>query len=140
MGGSKAKQEIAKYNEDVGDTCNYCKEADSTVNHIRWQCKYFEPQRRHGDPEFAAVPYKYLLQCIQCGIAPAMKIGGERTYRGADFVEEFDENMKTHLGKDMELHKEKGNTDETQGTKISYPNRAGSAKELAKPEANYAHA
>ena len=24
MGGSMAKQEIVKYNEDVADTCNYC--------------------------------------------------------------------------------------------------------------------
>ena len=37
MGRSMAKREIAKYNEDVDDTCNYCKEADSTVNDIRWQ-------------------------------------------------------------------------------------------------------
>ena len=86
------KQEIAKYNEDVDDTCNYCKEADSTVNHIRWQCKYSEPQRREQDPELAAVPYKYLLQCVQCGTAPAMKIDGDRTYWGADFDEETDKN------------------------------------------------
>ena len=37
MGGSAAKQEIAKYNEDIDDTSNYCEEADSTVNHIRRQ-------------------------------------------------------------------------------------------------------
>ena len=61
MGGSMVKQEIAKYNDDVDDACNYCKDADSTVNHIRWQCKYLEPQRREQDPELAAVPYKYLL-------------------------------------------------------------------------------
>ena len=85
-----AKKEIAKSNDDVEDTCNYCKEADSTVNHARWQCKHFEPQRREQDPELAAVPYKYLLQCIQCGIAPAMKIDGARTYWGADLDEETD--------------------------------------------------
>ena len=51
-----AEQEIAKYNEDVDDTCKYCKEADSTVNYIRCQCKYFEPQRQEQDPELAAVP------------------------------------------------------------------------------------
>ena len=28
MGGSMAKQEIAKYNEDIDETCNYCREAN----------------------------------------------------------------------------------------------------------------
>ena len=32
-----AKQEIAKHNEDIDETCNYCKEVDSTANRIRWQ-------------------------------------------------------------------------------------------------------
>ena len=42
MGGIIAKQEVAKFNEDFDDTCNYCKEAGSAANHIRWQYKYFE--------------------------------------------------------------------------------------------------
>ena len=66
MGGAMSKQEIAKFNEDYDDACDYCKGAASTVNHIRRQCKYFEPQRTELDPSLAAVPLKYLLQCIQC--------------------------------------------------------------------------
>lgn len=117
MGGSMAKQEIGKYNEDVGDACNYCKDHDSTVNHIRWQCKYFEPQRREQDPELAAVPYKYLLHCVQCSIAPAMKIDGDITYSGANFDEETDGKTKILLSKNMALHKERENADEAQGRK-----------------------
>ena len=105
MGGNIAKQEIAKFSEDVGDTCNYCKEADFSVNHIRWQCKFSEPQRRGLDHDLAAAPLKHLLQCIQCGIGPAMQVDGEKTFWGADFDEETDEQTKTLLGKDMELHK-----------------------------------
>ena len=45
MGGSMAKQEIDKYNEDIDDTCNYCKEAKSIANHIRWQCDCFDEHR-----------------------------------------------------------------------------------------------
>ena len=40
MGGNQAKCEIAKYNEDIDRTCNYCKEADSTTDHIRWICTH----------------------------------------------------------------------------------------------------
>ena len=80
MEGSIAKQEIAKLSAYVDDTCNYCEEADSTVNHIRWQRNYFEPQRRELGPDLAAVPLTYPFQCIQCGIAPAMKVDLGRTY------------------------------------------------------------
>ena len=51
------------------------------------------------DLELAAVPFTYLLHCIQCGIAPAMRVDGERSYLGADFDEETDENTKVLLGK-----------------------------------------
>ena len=63
------------------------------------------------------MPSKYLLQCIQCGISPAINTDGERTYWGADYDDETDEKTKTLLGKDMELHKEGENVDETQGRK-----------------------
>lgn len=76
-----AKQDTAKYNEDIDETCHCCKEANSIANHIRWQCKYFNEHRKKQDPELAAVPFKYLLHCIQCGIAPAMNVVGERSYR-----------------------------------------------------------
>ena len=72
-----ANHDIAKYNEDIDETCNYCKAVGPTANHIRWQCKYFDAQRQMQCPELAAVPYKDLLHCIQCGVAPAVKVAGE---------------------------------------------------------------
>ena len=67
MGGSMAKQDIAKYNEVVDEDCNYCTEAKPTANHIRLQCAYFDEDRKELDPELAAVPLKYLLHFMQCG-------------------------------------------------------------------------
>ena len=90
-----AKQEIAKYNEDIEDTCKYSKEAGSTVNHIRWHCKRFDSHRQEQDHELAAAPYTSLLHCTQCGIAPAMKANGDRTYWGADFDEDPDEKRRS---------------------------------------------
>ena len=46
-----------------------------------------------------------------------MKVDGERTYWGAGFDEETDEKTKTLLGKDMEMHKEGENADQTRGRK-----------------------
>ena len=49
---------------------------------FRWECRFFEPKRQEIDPDLAAVPRKYFATCIRCGIAPAMKMEGERTYWG----------------------------------------------------------
>ena len=35
MGGTQAKCELSKYNEDVTKQCNHCLEADSTTDHIK---------------------------------------------------------------------------------------------------------
>ena len=40
MGGTMAKQEIAKFNEEYDEKCNYCLEAPSTSDHIKWRCKF----------------------------------------------------------------------------------------------------
>ena len=75
MGGAQAMQEIAGYNEDVNPWCTHCKKAaPSTVEHLRWECEAFEPERVQVDPKLANIPRKYLASCIKCGIAPAMKV------------------------------------------------------------------
>ena len=99
-----ATHDIAKYNENVDDRCSCCNAAKSTANHIRWQCAYFDEARRKHDTELATVPLKYLLTCIQCGIAPAMEIDGDKSYWGADSVDTMDEKTKVMLGKDVGLH------------------------------------
>ena len=78
MGGAMSKQSIAAFNEDVDTKCTYCQEAPSNGMHIRWQCKYSEPVRIETDEELARVPRHYLLDCIKCRFAPAMKIEGEQ--------------------------------------------------------------
>ena len=49
IGGSQAHNEIAEYNQDVGRVCNYCMEAISTSDHIKWECKHFEATRKEID-------------------------------------------------------------------------------------------
>ncbi len=40
MGGAMAKQDIANFNEDIDDDCNYCKDAKSTASHVAWECSF----------------------------------------------------------------------------------------------------
>ena len=73
MGGAQALNEIADYNQDVGRICNYCLEAVSTSEHVRWECKRFDATRNEIDAEPAAIPRKYIPNRVKNGIAPAMK-------------------------------------------------------------------
>ena len=82
MGGNQAKCEIAKYNEDIDKTCNYCKEAESTTDHIRWICTHFKKQRQELDTELASIPIECLPLNVRNGIAPAMRTDGKLTYWG----------------------------------------------------------
>ena len=91
-------QEIAEYNEDVCPCCTHCKKAPSTVEHIRWECEAFEPDRVKADPKLAKVPRKYLADCIKCGIAPAMKVEGDKTFWGRDLDEGESEEVKKDAG------------------------------------------
>ena len=78
MGGTQALNEIAEYNQDVGRICNYCLEAVSTSEHVRWGCKHFDATRKEIDPELAAIPHEYFPNCLKNGIAPAMKAEGNK--------------------------------------------------------------
>ena len=74
MGCTMGKQKVASFNQYVDEECNYCHEAPSTGDRIRWKCTYFEPVRLETDKDLAQIPRHYLLGCIQCGVAPAMKV------------------------------------------------------------------
>ncbi len=75
MGGNQALNDIADYNQDVGRMCSYCGEAVSTSEHIRWSCNH--------------------------GIAPAMKADGKKTFWGADFSEDMDEQNEEVTGREQ---------------------------------------
>lgn len=104
MGGNQARCEISKYNEDVDKTCNYCKEVESTADHIKWVCKEFKEVRSSIDDELARVPPDFLTYNVRCGIAPAMETDGETTFWGKQLPEDTDEQIKKLLGINMELH------------------------------------
>ena len=57
-GGGIAKQDIAKYNEDINEVCDYCQANTSTANHTIWSCSFFLQIRRDTDPELAKSPYQ----------------------------------------------------------------------------------
>ena len=97
MGGNMGKQQIAAFNQDIDGECNYCREAPSTGPHIRWTCKYFEPLRQRTDKDLAQIPRHYLLECVRCGVAPAMKMEGELTYWGMNVAEHETQNTKELL-------------------------------------------
>ena len=104
MGGTIALNEIADFNQDVNRTCSYCKEAVSTHDHIKWECKFFASTRMSIDAELANVPHKCLPTCLKSGIAPAMKADGKKTFWGTDFCEDLDKNTRRVLGENIELH------------------------------------
>ena len=104
IGGNQARYEISKYNEDVGKTCNYCREAESTADHIKWVCKEFKTVRESIDADLARVPLEFLNYNVRCGIAPATKADGKTTYWGKQLPDTADEKTKTLLGVNMELH------------------------------------
>ena len=114
MGGAIAKADIATFNEDVDNQCSYCYEATSTSSHTIWVCKYFNQTRYDTDPQLASVPIRYLLQCIQCGIARAMETKGNATYWGQYFAEYTQEDTKKLLGYEPTLTMEARDGDETE--------------------------
>ena len=104
MGGSQAPNEIADFNQDVGRICSYCHEAVSTSDHIKWECKRFDPIRNEIDAELAGVPHKWLPSCLKSGITPAMKADGRNTFWGADLSNDSCEKTRRLLGENLELH------------------------------------
>ena len=84
--------------------CSYCKEADSTADHIKWVCKEFKIVRESIDVELARLPLEFLNYNIRCGIAPAMKADVKNTYWGRQLPDTVDEKTKTLLGVNIELH------------------------------------
>ena len=97
IGGSQTLDQIADYNEDVGRTCTYCHEAVTTSDHIRWECKRFDPLRREINDELASIPHKWIPCCLKNGIAPAMEPDGRKTYWGTDFSNDSDEKRQETL-------------------------------------------
>ena len=103
MGGGIGKADIAKINEDIDDQCNYCHNATSTANHIRWTCPAFDHIRKEVDPELASTHTRYLLSCLQCGVAPAIEIKADATFWGQDFLDGTSAHVKRLLGQDLTL-------------------------------------
>jgi len=84
------------------------------VDHVRWACKHFDPIRKEIDADLAAIPYTYLPQCVRCGIAPAMKKDGAKTYWGAEVGDDVTKQTKRILGINLELHTPGKNSDITE--------------------------
>ena len=103
MGGTLALTKIAGSNEDYDDMCPYCKEEESTADHIRWKRKHFQPQREECDAKLAGIPVANFPQCVRCGIAPAKKVNGEKSFWGGDVGADLSDEQMKLLGVNMEL-------------------------------------
>ena len=53
--------------------------------------------KKNLDPQLAKPPLKYLLHCIQCGIAPAMACNGRMAFWGQSFDHDTEEDVTTLL-------------------------------------------
>ena len=104
MGGTQALNEIADYNQDVGRICNYCMEAISTSDHVKWERKHVDATRKEIDAELADIPHKLLPSCIKNGIAPGMKAEGKKTYWGAELGDDISKKTRKPLGENLALH------------------------------------
>ena len=58
----------------------------------------FQPHREIVDPMLAKTPAKYLLMCLRCGIAPALKKDGSKIDWGQSVGEDLDEDLKRLMG------------------------------------------
>lgn len=114
MGSTLGKSEVAEFNEDVDATCDYCFECPATVEHIRWQCKFFEPQRVETDRSLAAIPRRYLPACVQCAIGPVMKVDGTKTFWGQEVEDDEKAEVKKMLMIDLSLYTPGDNAEKTE--------------------------
>lgn len=104
MEGTQTPNEIADYNKDVGRICNYCLEAVSTSDHVRWECKHVDATRKEIDPELADIPHRLLPNYVKNGIAPAMKTEGRNTFWGAKLGEDLNNENRKLLDENLALH------------------------------------
>ena len=114
IGGGMAGNDIASFNEDVEKQCTYCGNELSTADHIKWHCSFFEEVRQVTDSIIAKIPTRYLTACIRCGIAPAMKTDGRKTFWGTIVDSNEDEDIKKAMGVDLSLEMPGNDADETE--------------------------
>ena len=107
-------QTIFTFNEDIDDKCTYCHQTNATASHIRWDCSFFEKDRQEADADIAKIPSKYLIECIRCGIGPALKTNRKATYWGADVDPNEDEHVQKILGIDHTLDRPGKDAQETE--------------------------
>ena len=79
-GGGMTTGDIAGWNEDVEAMCTYCMTEDNDIDHLIWDCPFFNKVRVEQDPLLASIPSNCLLTCIKRGIAPAMELEGNKTF------------------------------------------------------------
>ena len=114
IGGGMAANDIASINEDVDKMCTYCGEELSTDDHIKWQCSFFKGARQAADSIIAKIPLKYLPACVRCGIAPAMKPDGRKSFWGSIMDDNEDEDIVKAMGIDYSLETPGDNADKTE--------------------------
>ena len=98
-GGGMTTGEIARWNEDVEPICTYCMAEENDIDHLIWDCPFFNKVRIEQDPLLASIPSNCLLTCIKRGIAPAMELEGNKTFWGQDLNDTCTNEQLEFLGK-----------------------------------------
>ena len=66
------------------------------------------------DKALSAIPRRYLPACVQCAIAPAMKVDGTKTFWGQEVEDDEKAEVKKMLGIDLSLHMPGDNAKKTE--------------------------
>ena len=91
-GGGYSKAEIAAFNEEYSQRCDYCRCEVCDLEHIIWHCTFFSQVRRQHNSVLASINPRDLNAAVLRGIAPAMRCRPGATFWGqavaADATEE----------------------------------------------------
>ena len=72
-GGCYSKAEIAAFNEEYSQQCDYCGCEVCDSEHIIWHCTYFSEIRCQHNSVLASIPPRDINAAVMRGVAPAMR-------------------------------------------------------------------
>ena len=81
-GGGLGKDDLAKFDNEDNPMCDYCGGQVGTIDHVVFDCTYFQPQRLQHGKQLAKVRLNMLPPSLRRGIAPRLKCDHTKTFWG----------------------------------------------------------
>ena len=98
----------------------------------------FKEVRQVTDSVIAKIPLRYLTACIRCGIAPAMKTDGRKTFWGSIVEPNEDDDIKKAMCIDLSLETQGVDADKTEANEKASENLGKQSGRRQKCETSYA--